>query len=347
MMNEQKIAKPLKITALDEKHVGPEPDWDPLVDYPQEQYIAALNWYNYILSPEDRLSIVAKALSEPKVKDLDPSQVPNSMAARCRMILRGYTFSREDLERHRLAGEKILNAVSNLVAAKPSQSVVRKPAPPSTSAIIADLDDVIDDEAFRSDITKVFRGKYDPETIRVRYTALAQELVLAIDGGDPQVTEAYRRFKKKTLRDYLEFVQRILDNVEVRPKSNERKPRKKKVLPPEKLVAKLKHQPEDASLNLKGVAPKSLVGAKEAWVYNTKTRLLIRFLADDGQTISVNRSALTGCTGFAKKLRKPEELATSVPNIATLRNFYASLKTKPWPASNRFNEQMIILKVKA
>ncbi len=66
-----------------------------------------------------------------------------------------------------------------------------------------------------------------------------------------------------------------------------RKPRKKKTVSADKLVEKLKFQQTEKSLGLVSINPRDIVGAQELWIYNTKTRKIGKYIANDIAGLSV------------------------------------------------------------
>ena len=93
------------------------------------------------------------------------------------------------------------------------------------------------------------------------------------------------------------------------------------------------------------------MGAKEIYVYNTKTRKLGRYVADEfvGE-LSVKGTTIVGFTPISsiqKTLRKPAEqlkefMTASKPNT---RKFLDSIKTVDIKLNGRINPETLLLKV--
>ena len=110
-----------------------------------------------------------------------------------------------------------------------------------------------------------------------------------------QLREGYSHLTKKDAATYLEALETLhgaCDLVIDAAKAT-RKPRTKKAPSKEKLVAKLKYLERDDKLQLVSVNPLDVLDAKEVWVYNTKTRKLGKYIADDHATIPVSYTHLT------------------------------------------------------
>lgn len=129
------------------------------------------------------------------------------------------------------------------------------------------------------------------------------------------------------------------------------KPRavRKKAVKLDKLVARMKYKKSDAETKLNSIDPIKIIGASEVWVYNTKYRIVYRGVAEDGKTLSVKGSTVTGFDeklSVGKKLRKPN---VSLPNImggkVSSKRELEALKTNELAWTGRINEHTLILKV--
>ena len=73
-----------------------------------------------------------------------------------------------------------------------------------------------------------------------------------------------------------------------------KKPRARKAKPVEKIVGKLKYAKANDQLKLVSVNPADIIGAKELWVFNVKTRKLGNYVAADFQELGVKGTTITG-----------------------------------------------------
>jgi len=130
-------------------------------------------------------------------------------------------------------------------------------------------------------------------------------------------------------------------------------PRKRKPVPVEKIVSKLKYLKEfkdpALKLDLVSVHPTKLHGSSEAWVYDTAKRKLHHYIADQySQTFTVKGNTIIGFdTGKSeiKTLRKPgEQLKEIMGSKPAARKFFEGIKATATVPNGRFNENMIILK---
>jgi HEPN domain-containing protein len=128
-----------------------------------------------------------------------------------------------------------------------------------------------------------------------------------------------------------------------------RKPRKRKEKTPDQLVEKMKLCVEFAELNIKSVKPREIVGAMALWVYNTKTRKLGCYHAEDAAGFSVKGTSLTNFNetkSVQKKLRKPEVTLPEVLNGGKvyLRSAMDNIRAVESALTGRINDDTILVR---
>jgi hypothetical protein len=176
------------------------------------------------------------------------------------------------------------------------------------------------------------------------------ELALVFENSDKNLSEGYSNFSKPELKKLDSFYKNILNACDMFQKvaKADRLPRKKKPVSQEKLVAKVKYKKEDAALGIASVNVLHLLGAKEVWVYNTKTRKLANYRAVDERGIGVKGTSLINYStdSIEKTLRKPLETLTDFKKSSKvkLRTFLKDLSTVDAPANGKLNEHHVILR---
>ena len=189
--------------------------------------------------------------------------------------------------------------------------------------------------------------------IKTLYSSdLAELEMLASGQADEQLKEGYSHRTKKQIRNLIAFYQEIMsacDMLAQEAKVN-RKPRKAKVVPKDKIVAKLKYKKSDEPLKLVSISPADIVGAKELWIFNTKTRKLGRYVADEYKDLGVKGTTITGFNEFksiCKTLRKPEEKLKEfkAAGKVQLRKFLEDINATDTRMNGRINEETILLRV--
>jgi hypothetical protein len=181
---------------------------------------------------------------------------------------------------------------------------------------------------------------------------LAELLELAGGSADEQLREGYSHLTKKQVRNLIAFLQEIMsacDMLGQEAKVN-RKPRKTKSVPKDKIVAKLKYMKSFEPLKLVSVNPTDIIGCKELWVYNTKTRKLGRYVAEEYKELAVKGTSILNFSEMSsvqKTVRKPEEKLKEfkVAGKVQLRKFLDTINATDTKMNGRINEETILLKV--
>jgi len=167
-----------------------------------------------------------------------------------------------------------------------------------------------------------------------------------------QLREGYNHLTKKDAKAYLEALELLMGacDLVIDAAKASRKPRAKKAPSKEKLIAKIKYLERDEKLQLVSVNPLELLEATEVWVYNTKTRKLGKYVADEYQKVmGVKGANLVGFDehkSIQKTLRKPDETLKAFKKAGkvALRKFMDEIKTTDIKLNGRLNSDTIILK---
>jgi hypothetical protein len=181
---------------------------------------------------------------------------------------------------------------------------------------------------------------------------LAELEELASGKGDEQLREGYSHRSKKQIKNLIAFYQEIMAACTMLAQEAKvnKKPRAKKAVPAEKIVAKLKFMKTNEPLKLVSVNPVDIIGASELWVYNTKSRKLGKYVAAEFNTLGVKGTTITGFNETAsvcKTLRKPEEKLKEfkAAGKVQLRKFLDDINATDTKMNGRLNEEIILLKV--
>jgi hypothetical protein len=168
---------------------------------------------------------------------------------------------------------------------------------------------------------------------------------------DSDVKEAYSNFTKVQLKKLVAYCdQVIIDGMRLAGDSiKSRKPRKRKTKSAEQLVSKINYAKDFAELKLVSVDPKTIVGANQLWVYNTKTRKLGCYNAEDAAGLSIKGSTLQNFAeskSIQKTLRKP---GVTLPEVlkggkVALRNVLTEIRAAEGVLTGRINNDTILLR---
>jgi hypothetical protein len=181
---------------------------------------------------------------------------------------------------------------------------------------------------------------------------LAELLELASGNADEQLREGYKHRSRKQIKNFIAFLQEIESacNMLMQEAKVNKKPRKVKAVSKDKVVSKLKYMKTNEPLKLVSINPADIIGSKELWVYNTKTRKLGKYVAEDYKDLGVKGTTITGFSetqSICKTLRKPEEKLKEFKSAGkvALRKFLDEINATDTRMNGRINEETILLKV--
>ena len=188
--------------------------------------------------------------------------------------------------------------------------------------------------------------------IREFYTRNLEELIEAASTKDEQLKEAYSHLTKVQLRKITAFYQEIVSACEMLAQEAKvnRKPKAKKAVPAEKIVAKLKYKKADEPLKLVSINPADILGAKELWTYNTKSRKLGKYIASEFADLGVKGTSIINFDehkSVQKTLRKPIDQLKEfkAAGKVALRKFLDDINAVDTKMNGRINEEIMLLKV--
>jgi hypothetical protein len=204
-------------------------------------------------------------------------------------------------------------------------------------------------------LVNLLRGKQakaaHARVIKELYTRQYEEYLEVAEGKDEQLKEGYSHLSKAQLKKITAFYNEILtacDMLAQEAKIN-RAPRAKKAVPADKIVAKLKYLKSNEQLKLVSINPTDVLGAKELWVYNIKSRKLGKYVANEYLELGVKGTSITGFNenlSVQKTLRKPEEQLKEfkAAGKVQLRKFLDDIKAVDIKLNGRINEDIVLLK---
>jgi len=214
--------------------------------------------------------------------------------------------------------------------------------------------EAFDPKAFKVlNLLKAYQAKAaHARIIKDFYAKDLNELIEAASTKDEQLKEAYSHLSKVQLRKITAFYQEIVSACEMLAQEAKvnRKPKAKKAVPAEKIVGKLKYKKADEPLKLVSINPADILGAKELWTYNTKSRKLGKYVAEEFQDLGVKGTTITGFSevkSVQKTLRKPADQIKEfkAAGKVVLRKFLEDINAVDTRMNGRINEDIILLKI--
>ena len=350
-------------------------------------YYSAMEYYRLEFSGKDMKPAVIKWMASVGCTKEDIAAFKSTKDNRCNItmgavascLLRGMTPQREDFNKGRSTAEWLLKSINEVIeqgkhdvddsdetevkSSTPTISIqerVREASYKMTEEIENALyafnenPDVFDPKAFKVlNLLKAVEAKAaHARIIKEFYNKQLVELLEVPGTKDEQLKEGYGHLSKANLKKITNFYQEVVsacDMLAQEAKVN-RAPRAKKPTDKSKVVAKLKYLKTFEPLKLVSVSPTDIIGAKELWVYNIKTRKLGKYVAAEYQDLGVKGTTLTGFSedqSICKTLRKPEEKLKEFKSAGKvqLRKFLDEINATDTKMNGRINEETMLLKV--
>ena len=350
----------------------------------------AMQYYNLEFNPKDLKPAVIKWMttneydkqiidSFKKTKDWRCSSTMGGIAS---CLLRGMPASRDDFNSGRSSVEWLDKSIKDSIAQGKAdvddeeEAAEKKAAAPQLTIqdrmretaikMVEELDDIIEGLLVNPDdfdpkaikVVNLLRGRQvkaaHARVIKEFYTNEMSDYAELVSGNaDEDLKEGYKHRSKKQVKTILAFYQDIVSACDMLAQEAKvtRKPRVKKPIAKDKLVAKLKFKKNDDALKLVSISPTDIIGAKELWVYNTKNRKLGRYIADDMTgPLTIKGSGIVGFDehkSIQKTIRKPEEKLKEFKSAGkvALRSFLDDINATDTIMNGRINEETILLKV--
>jgi hypothetical protein len=360
----------------DTKYMGDEPFYPVQPDSGSRKVALTygFTWYNRFYGKKDAKELLCQFLehhnrtSEAKhIRKVHESEFLMTLCWLARMNLRGLELNEHEnlvLENEIARLYKLVNkpevVEKEVVNNRPNvQEIMREKAREAAGEL-----EGLFDEFYTT-------GKASTKIVDVvaKYNVMSQHIPLIVEiwkkkqiefeevseTDDKELKEAYGNLGKIQLRNTIKFIEQVLSDLNsyISIKKASKAPRKKKAVPVEKIVSKLKYLKEFKDpvnkLDLISVHPTKLHGASEAWVYDTAKRKLHHYIADEySKSFTVKGNTIIGFdshTSEIKTLRKPgEQIKEIIGSKPAARKYFKDIKAVVTTPNGRFNENMIILK---
>jgi len=362
---------------------GPEPDWksQPEPELRKSRLTSMFNWYNYYYSRKESKDCIVDWLNRTgREKEAAafvrvPETAVTKMAVGwlCRANLLGLVLLDEELaqideyiavqiDAHKKVKQVTEQAAEEVPAVnKPNiQDRLREKVIEAAGELEGMYDEMIRNgckmSADYKPLSLMRSMNISPQMvghIREVWNRRVAEIEELLAGKDAQLVEGYDHLGKVQIRNLMKFAEQVLADCDsyVQIKKADRKPRAKKAVSPEKIAAKFKYLREFEDLKLKSEPVTKLVGASEAWLYDTAKRKLIHVVADNHMgTFTVKGTSIVGFDTAAtvqKTLRKPAEQIKAVISGGkpAARKAFKDIKATEVKYNGRSNENLILLKI--
>lgn len=365
--------------ASETKYMGDEPFFG-LQPEPENRSLSltrSFTWYNRFYNKKDAKDLLCQFLEHnsrtdeaKKMRKVDEKEVLMTLAWLARMTLRGLELDERETT-------LLENDISRLLLTvnKPELVEVEEEKPVSNRPNIQELlrekarEAAGELEGMFDEFMTTGKASQKPMDIVAKLNIVPQQIPYIVEfwkkkqaefevlqeGKDADIKEAYAFLGKIQVRNTLKYIEQVMSdlNAYISVKKASKAPRKKKAVPVEKIVSKLKYLKEfkDAvnKIDLVSVHPTKLHGASEAWVYDTAKRKLHHYIADEySKSFTVKGNTILGFDtnkSEIKTLRKPsEQIKEVMGSKPAARKFFNDIKAVATAPNGRFNENMLILK---
>jgi hypothetical protein len=379
----EQLAKPIPYRDADSKYVGDEPAYPTLEEqtaWTDSQYrtqvMRSLNWYAHTQDKKKSLEWLvqflaknprrAKLAEAVKRGDIWPGATVGFAlrAGRVGLNLRFGTLKTllKQLKQADVGIDTSAQVVEEVKEVKSKFNIQERMAE-KTSEFLGEVegrfDDFITEGQFKGEpklvelMTQMNVPQQQLKTVQEFINSKIAEFEEIIATTDGQTLEAYKHLGKRQLTAIVKWWQQALSDANSYNvvKKAAKAPRKKKAVLPEKVVAKLKYAKEFKELALKSVDPTAILTAQELWVYNTKTRKLGIYIADQyAGALTVKNSSIVGFDANAsvqKTLRKPKDQLKefSANGKPAAKKWFKGVRSTEIKLNGRIGLDIILLKV--
>ena len=177
-----------------------------------------------------------------------------------------------------------------------------------------------------------------------------EEVRAAYNREDPYLMEAYGNFKKSQLREFTELLNSFLeDATKYSQEKNVIRIRKKRIVSPEKQVAKLKYS-EFCEVNGKkytSIEPKELINKRVAYIYDYKQNKLTVYHSTGFYVKGSTIISFDEEKSWSKKIRGANKILDHILHSSSigLNNLCEIINTTKYQPTGRISQNCIILKV--
>ena len=329
------------------------------------ELLKALNYYNVAYDDKDKRKWVMTHVGKAKVKQFDnaPDYMFKQLGAIIRLKQRDQYLAEKELKYiedtiKQLSSIKAVESEDDDKKTKPAGPSIQDRMLSSAKVHAAEFDAMLDEFIINGTIPD-FASYLKANNVSAQvaklipsfYNKLATELVQVYNKEDEQLVEAYSHLTVPKLKKFMNIVMSIMNECTQRTVSakSERKPRVRKEKPASVIAAKVKYLNEFSELEIKSEHPSKIVNASVAVVYNTKSRKLMVYEADDVSKLSIKGSSIIGysvANSGSKTIRKPEIVKDiCAMNKSNIRQTFKGLTTKESAVNGRMNADCIIVKV--
>lgn len=336
--------------------MGPEREFAPGHKLSFAEKAKAFSWYAYMADTKDAREYLGAYLTRTDREDMATTlatvadqSFPLTAAWLARMDELGADIGESK--------DFITKKVEETIAKYAEKQIVEAAARDRVSGVdmavnsfIGDLDTIIDKRDWEFNVYEALKANSFPTSAVSRLTSYYAPLLSEISQAAGSGLDGYKDRTKADLKQEQAWLEKMLSDCTTYG-SNERKlraPRKKKAASAEKKLKYFVYKKEDLELKLASVDPAGLIGATEAYLFNTKYKSISVLTGN----LDVKGKSVVGYDeekSFTKNCgRKSKEIADTVAagGKVSIARALELCTGKPWPkAKASVDENTIILRV--
>jgi hypothetical protein len=349
--------------------LGNEPSWNKDSDITLTR---ALNWYSYFSDSNDSkqftLNYLKQINSEKDAIELIntlPDYHFSNLGFVCRMKQRGAPLTDKNIQWIDSEIKQLINLAksSHQHQSQTTPSIqisIQERLQDKTSQYIGEIEGIIDDciyskqfafDAYDWMNANSIKGAH-AKIILSFFESRLTEINEAILGKDKDLVDGYSFLKKTELKNYAKLLDSIIGdcNKIIHNTKITRVPRKKKAKSADKIVSKIQYKKEDSEYKIASVNPIDLVGSSQVWIFNTKTRKLGCYIANDKDGLSIKGTTITNFNeeqSIQKTVRKPDVTLPTVISSGkvSLKKILPNINAVGQKLTGRLNSDTILLRI--
>jgi hypothetical protein len=336
--------------AAEQTYIGKEPIYTSEIN--RMELAQALNWYNYFYDIKETKKWVLEYMKWhggytkediQKYKSSRSREITQTKASIARLLTNGAIFDNT-------LNEHILKVINEYEKEPETETKISHKENPNQ--LIADLDYILDIH-FRSDYGELEFCQTETSKIIEKSSRLEYNKAIEYYSGILDFVEnsgEYDNRPKRAIKRYISLLNHIIASLgyvkEVKKRRIIRKPRKTR----DKTFDNFVYLVDSSEYNITSIKPEKILESQILWAFDTKYRILKKFVAKPNETLGVHRRAITNWDekeSYIIKLRTPKNILPFVVKDGKrkIENCLKNLTTKISPMnSTKLSENTLLIR---